>query len=69
MFELRVNAKGEKVLRYTERPQMSSEKGMWVEVCHEREKEATFYVETNRAQGLQVEKDERGMWRALVLKS
>lgn len=35
---------------------------------HERDKDINFYVEFNRKNGLEVEKDEKGTWRALVLK-
>lgn len=68
MFELTTNAKGEKVLVYVRRPRMPFERGMWVEIAHENDKEARFLVSLNRQHGLQIERDEKGFFRALVLK-
>jgi hypothetical protein len=68
MFELHENLKGEKVLVYVDRPRHSGERGMWVEIGHENEREIKYVVDFNRKNGLQVEKDERGFYRALVLK-
>ena len=68
MFELHENLKGEKVLVYVDRMRYSGERGLWVEIGHENEKNIKFYVDFNRNNGLQVEKDERGFYRALVCK-
>ena len=67
MFELRTNSKGEKVLVYVRRPRMPFERGVWVEIAHENDKESKFFVNLNRGNGLQVEMDEKGFYRALVL--
>lgn len=68
MFELRTNAKGEKYLKYVKRPRLPFERGVWIEVAHESDKECSFFVDINRRMGMQVEIDERGTYRALVLK-
>lgn len=68
MFELQYNSKGQKFLVHVKRERRPGERGIWVEIGHEREKDINFYVEFNRKQGLQVEKDEKGFYRALVLK-
>jgi hypothetical protein len=68
MYELRMTSRGNKVLVYVKRERRFNERGMWVEICHENDKEARFYTDFNRRNGLQVEKDERGFYRALVLK-
>ncbi|MCX9024661.1 MAG: hypothetical protein OIN85_01030 [Candidatus Methanoperedens sp.] len=74
MFELRYGSDGRKVLVFVRRDELSEEeqkiprpRGMWVEIGHEREKEINYFIEFNRSQGLQVERDERGFWRALIL--
>lgn len=67
MFDIQINGKGQKVLVYTKRYRLPGERGMWVEIGHERDKEANFLVEFNRRNGMQVEKDEKGFYRALVL--
>lgn len=69
MFDLQKNSKGENVLIYVKRYRHPFERGMWVEICHESDKEANFFVKMNRSSGMQVEKDEKGFWRALVLAS
>lgn len=68
MFELRFDSNGNKVLVYVKRDRYPGERGMWVDVGHEDDKEIKFIVEFNRKNGLQVERDERGFYRALVLK-
>lgn len=68
MFELHTNTKGEKVLVYVNRFRRSGERGIWVEVCHSNDKEAVYFVNTNRQLGVEVEIDEHGMYRAHVLK-
>jgi len=68
MFDLQYNLKGERVLVYTKRDRYPGERGMWVEIGHEKEKNINFFVDFNRRQGLQVEKDDKGFYRALVLK-
>lgn len=68
MFDLCQNAKGENVLIYVKRYRYPGERGMWVEICHENDKEVRYFVDVNRKMGLQVEKDEKGFYRALVLK-
>lgn len=68
MFELHQNLKGENVLIYIKRDRRPGERGLWVEIGHENEKNINFYVDFNRQQGLQVEKDDKGFYRALVLK-
>lgn len=68
MFDLRLNAKGETYLKFVKRPRMPFERGFWVEIAHESSKEAGYYVDVNRRMGLQVEIDERGTYRALILK-
>lgn len=67
MFELR-NVNGKKGLVFVKRDRYPGERGLWVEIGHEDEKNINSYVEFNRKNGLQVEKDERGFYRALVLK-
>lgn len=68
MFDLEYNLKGDKVLVYTKRDRRPGERGMWVEIGHEEDKNVKFYVDFNRSNGLQVEKDDKGFFRALVLK-
>jgi hypothetical protein len=68
MFDLHFKANGEKLLKYTDRNRYSGERGMWVEICHENDKECKFLLDFNRKFGLQVERDEKGFYRALVLK-
>lgn len=68
MFDLKKNAKGETVLVYADRYRYPFERGLWVEICHESEKEASKLVDFNKGMGVQVEKDEKGFFRALVLK-
>lgn len=69
MFDLHVNSKGEKVLKYVKRYRRPFERGLWVEIGHEKDKEITHLVKTNEQLGLQVEKDDKGFYRALVLTS
>lgn len=68
MFDLVESTTGERVLVYTKRPRRSGERGLWVEICHEELEHADFYVRTNKEFGLQVELDDYGFYRALVLK-
>jgi hypothetical protein len=68
MFDIHHNLKGEKVLVYTKRDRRPGERGMWVEIGHENDKNIAFYVKLNRNIGLEVEKDDKGFFRALVLK-
>jgi hypothetical protein len=68
MFELHHNLKGEKVLVYVRRDRYPGERGHWVDIGHEGDKNIKMYVDFNRNNGLQVEKDEKGFYRALVLK-
>jgi hypothetical protein len=67
MFEIRENTKGERILFYVDRPRRSSERGMWIEVCRETDKQCDFFVSINRELGVQVEIDQYGTYRALVL--
>lgn len=67
MFDLILNSKGEKVLKYTKRFRRPFERGLWIEIGHEKDKEINHLVSVNRAFGLQVEKDDKGFFRALVL--
>lgn len=67
MFDLHFNTKGEQVLVYNKRDRYPGERGMWVEICHENDKEARFFVDLNRSHGLKIAKDEKGFYRALVL--
>lgn len=68
MFELQKDNKGEDVLVYVKRYRYPFERGLWIEVCHETHKEAQKFVTANRQMGIQVEKDQQGFYRALVLK-
>jgi hypothetical protein len=68
MFDLQYSLKGERVLVYTKRDRRPGERGVWVEIGHEKEKNIRFFVEWNERNGLQVEKDDKGFYRALVLK-
>lgn len=68
MFDLHFNSTGEKVLVYVRRDRRPGERGLWVEIGHENEKNINFFVKANKNLGLQVEKDEKGFYRALVLK-
>ena len=67
MFDLHVNEKGEKVLKYIKRYRRPFERGLWIEIGHEKDKDVTRAIEVNRQAGLQVEKDDKGFYRALVL--
>lgn len=68
MFDLHFNSSGEKVLVYAKRDRLPGERGLWVEIGNEKDKNIEFYVNANRNLGLEVEKDEKGTYRALVLK-
>lgn len=68
MFDLYFTSKGERVLSYVKRDRLPGETGMWVEICNENDKEASYLVMFNRQHGLQVEKDDKGFFRALVLR-
>lgn len=68
MFELQLNGKGQKVVTYVDRDRYPGERGHWVEIGHENDKQINSLVEFNRHNGLQVEKDQKGFYRALVLK-
>lgn len=68
MFDLEYSLKGERVLVYTNRDRYPGERGLWVDIGHEKDKNINFFIDFNRNNGLQVEKDENGFWRALVLK-
>lgn len=68
MFELHQNLNGENVLVYTTNYRNTFERGLWVEICHENDREAKYFVKVNRSVGLQVEKDKKGFFRALVLR-
>ena len=67
MFEIRVSAKGERKLFFVER-RRNGERGIWVQICHSEDKQASYYVALNKEFGLQVEIDEHGFYRTLVLK-
>ncbi len=67
MFDLHHNLKGESILVYVKRDRRPGERGMWVDIGHENEKNILSFVNTNRRAGLRVEKDEKGFYRALVL--
>ncbi len=69
MFDLYFNANGDKFLKYTKRWREPFERGLWVEIGHESDKEISRYIEANRLNGLQVEKDDKGFYRVLVLSS
>ena len=66
MFELHENLKGEKVLVFVDRPRRPGERGLWMDIGHEDEKNISFFVNFNRKNGYQVEKDQRGFYRILV---
>jgi hypothetical protein len=68
MFDLQFNLKGDSVLTYTERYRSAFERGIWMEIGHENDKEIKYFIEVNRQAGLQVERDQKGYYRALVLK-
>lgn len=68
MFDLQKNSKGEDVLVYVERYRYPFERGLWIEICHENDKQAEYLIKVNRQMGLRIEKDEKGFYRALVLK-
>ena len=68
MFDLYTTATGKNILVYKKRSRYEGERGHWIEIGHESFKNINFFVEYNRANGLQVEKDEHGTYRALVLK-
>lgn len=68
MFELETGPKGETVLVYVRRDRFPGERGHWIEIGHETDKEITSLVSFNRVNGMRVEKDEKGYYRALVLK-
>jgi hypothetical protein len=68
MFDLHYNTKGEQILVYVKRDRRPGERGHWVDIGHEGDKNIKFYIDFNRNNGLRVEKDEKGFYRALVLK-
>jgi hypothetical protein len=68
MFDLHFNSSGERVLVYVKRDRLPGERGLWVEIGREQDKNIEFYINANRNLGLEVEKDEKGTYRALVLK-
>ena len=68
MYVLKNFKKRGKVLVWEDRGRTEGEKGIWVEVGHEDHSDVELHVEVNRANGLQVEKDEKGWYRALVLR-
>jgi hypothetical protein len=68
MFDLHQNLKGETILVYVKRDRYPGERGHWVDIGHEKDKNISFFIDWNRRNGLQVEKDEKGYYRALVLK-
>lgn len=67
MFELRINTRGDKVLFFVEGSR-NIVRGKWVQICHREDRQAEYYVSLNKEFGLQVEIDENGFYRALVLK-
>lgn len=68
MFDLHFSSDGNKYLKWVERDRYPGERGLWIEICRDTDRERDFLVETNRkVSGLQVEIDDRGIWRALVL--
>lgn len=69
MFDLHFSSDGTKVLRWVERSRHPNERGMWVDICRDTDKGRDLLLRINReVGGLQVELDDRGTWRALVLK-
>lgn len=68
MYELYQKKNSNPVLVWTQRVRMPFERGFWVEVGHEREKDIERIVAINKNEGIQVEKDEKGFFRALILK-
>lgn len=69
MFDLHFSADGTRVLKWTERDRYPGERGLWIDICRDDDKEKEFLIRTNREVGkLQVEMDDRRIWRALVLK-
>lgn len=68
MFELHSKTNGDKVLKWVKRPRLPGERGLWIEIAHESDKGANSLVELNRKAGMQIEKDDKGFYRALILK-
>ena len=66
MFELCENKDGEKLLFWFE-GRRSGQRGLWVEIGHESDKGMSRLITVNKNAGLQVEKDYKGFYRALVL--
>jgi hypothetical protein len=68
MFEIQYSVKGNKVLVWVDRSRVAGESGTWVEIGHEEHKDIEYHVEMNRSLGYEVEIDEKGYYRALVLR-
>ena len=68
MFELVFTADGQRYLKWFHRQRRPGERGEWVEIGRKHQHRMEEIVRINRAQGLEVEIDDRGIYRALVLK-
>ena len=69
MFDLHFSSDGTRVLKWSNRARYPGERGLWADICRDDDKERDFLIRVNREIGkLQVEKDDRGFWRVLVLK-
>jgi hypothetical protein len=68
MFEVALDPRVGPYLKWVDRPKRSFERGLWVEIGHQREPGIQRLLEINRAIGLEVLIDENGTYRALVLK-
>lgn len=66
MFELKLNSKNQKILVFTHRPR--TQRGIWVEIGLKLDPEMQHLVDLNREMGIEVELDETGKYRALVLR-
>lgn len=69
MFDLHYSTDGSRVLKWSDRLRYPGERGIWVDVCRDDDKERDFILRVNRQVGnVQVEKDDRNVWRAYILK-
>lgn len=68
MFDLHFSADGKRVLKWSDRNRYPGERGLWIDICRDDDKERDVLLRINRQGGLQCEIDDRNIWRALVLK-
>ena len=67
MFELFIDEKGRRYLKWVARNRRPGERGIWVEIGGMRDRGIKEIIAVNRSARHQVEVDEHGAYRALVL--